>query len=136
LESVSVAADFFCDLGGHSLTAARLISRLRREPELQGLSIGDLYAYPTIRSLAQFIEADLAAAADEQPVASVRPAPRQHSSLRVLGCGLAQLVALYGWTLLLGIPLLGLLYAMLLLLRLPVSGLSATIGAVVAPSPL
>ncbi|MBO0781923.1 MAG: amino acid adenylation domain-containing protein, partial [Ktedonobacteraceae bacterium] len=119
-EDVSVEADFFCDLGGHSLAAARLISRLRRQPELQGLSIGDLYSHPTISSLAQFIESDLAAPADEQPVASERPAPRRYSTRRVLGCGLVQLVEMYGWMFLMSIPLLGFLYSILLLLRLPV----------------
>ncbi len=134
--NVSVEDDFFCDLGGHSLTAARLISRLRRQPKLQGLAMGDLYAHPTIRSLARFIEADLAAPADEQPVASVRPAPRRHTNLRVLGCGLAQLVTLYGWMFLLSLPVLGLLYMVLLLLRFPVSGLSTAISTPVHPSSL
>jgi non-ribosomal peptide synthetase-like protein len=135
-ERISVEDDFFFDLGGHSLAAARLISRLRQQPGLQTLALGDLYAHPTIRNLAQFIEADLAAPANEQPVASARPAPRRHSSRRVLACGLAQVVALYGWMLLLSVPLFGLLYAVLLLLHLPVSGLLTGIGPLAQPSSL
>ncbi|TMD69800.1 MAG: peptide synthetase, partial [Chloroflexi bacterium] len=122
-ESVSVEDDFFRDFGGHSLAAARVISRLRQEPELQALAIGDLYNYPTIRSLAQFIEDVRSQAADEQPADSLKPAPRQHSTLRVLGCGIAQLVLHYAEMLLLSIPALGLFYAVILLLRLNLTGL-------------
>nr|WP_295663248.1 Pls/PosA family non-ribosomal peptide synthetase [Polymorphobacter sp.] len=49
---VSVTADFFEDLGGHSLRAARAVSRARQLPGLADLSINDLYAAPTIRALA------------------------------------------------------------------------------------
>jgi non-ribosomal peptide synthetase-like protein len=70
LPQVSVEDDFFCDLGGHSLTAARLISRLRQQPRLSGLAMGDIYANPTVRSLALFVEADLA-----PPAAEETPAP-------------------------------------------------------------
>jgi amino acid adenylation domain-containing protein len=132
-ENVSVEDDFFCDLAGHSQVAAHLISRLRQQPEMQRLAIGDLYAHPTIRSLAQFIEADLATAANKQPIASVRPTPRRHSSLRVLGCGIVQLVALYGWILILSVPVLGLLYGWMLLLNLPVAGLPTGIRALAHP---
>jgi non-ribosomal peptide synthetase-like protein len=49
---VSATADFFDDLGGHSLRAARAVSRARALPGLADLSINDLYAAPTIRALA------------------------------------------------------------------------------------
>ncbi len=49
---VSVTADFFEDLGGHSLRAARAVSAARRLPGLADLSINDLYAAPNIRALA------------------------------------------------------------------------------------
>ncbi|MBO0790922.1 MAG: amino acid adenylation domain-containing protein, partial [Ktedonobacteraceae bacterium] len=123
--NISVEDDFFCDLGGHSLAAARLISLLRKQPELQGLSIGDLYSHPTIRSLAQFIEGEVVTSVDKQPTASTRPAPRRHSTLRVLGCGLIQLIAIYGWMFIMGVPLLGLLYSLMLMLRFPVVELPA-----------
>src|SRR6266446_6288143 len=109
-ERISVQADFFSELGGHSLAAARVISQMRQEPTLQGLSIGDLYTNPTIRGLAQFIEANRLEEASESGHAprTAKPEPLQHSSLRVLGSGLAQLVAEYGMALLLSLPLLGL----------------------------
>lgn len=53
---VSVEDDFFCDLGGHSVSAARLMCRMRQDLRLQTLAMGDLFAHRTIRSLAAFIE--------------------------------------------------------------------------------
>lgn len=49
---VSVTADFFYDLGGHSLTVAKVVSKLRTLPGLQTLSILDIYQNPTIREIA------------------------------------------------------------------------------------
>jgi len=54
---VSVTADFFNDLGGHSLRAAHAVSRARQLPGLAEVAINDLYAAPTIRSLAERIAA-------------------------------------------------------------------------------
>ena len=54
-QKVSVTADLFEDLGGHSLKAARLVSAMRRVAGLEGLSIEDVYAAPTIRLLAERI---------------------------------------------------------------------------------
>ncbi len=110
-ERASVESDFFTELGGHSLAAARVISQMRKEPNLQGLSIGDLYANPTIRGLAQFIEANMlqSAATNEHVQMKIeKPEPLKHSNGRVLGCGLAQLLGEYGISLLLSIPILGL----------------------------
>ncbi|WP_062221632.1 Pls/PosA family non-ribosomal peptide synthetase [Aureimonas sp. D3] len=55
-QKVSVTDDFFEDLGGHSLKAARLVSAIRKVPGLAGISIQDLYAAPTIRVLAKRLE--------------------------------------------------------------------------------
>lgn len=115
---VSVEDDFFCDLGGHSMAAARLISRLRREPELRGVAMGDLYAHPTIRGLARHVEAEAAAEARAADVArrpaTAAPAPLRHGSRRVFACGVAQFVALYAWLLVLGLPAVVLLYRVFL----------------------
>ncbi|MBH1937432.1 amino acid adenylation domain-containing protein [Streptomyces sp. AV19] len=108
-DEVSVEDDFFCDLGGHSMTAARLMSRLRQHPELRGLAMGDLYAHPTVRSLAA--RASEAAASEAKPGAgSPAPPPLRHSAARVWACGLAQAVGLYVWLLLIGLPAVALLY--------------------------
>lgn len=49
---ISVDSDFFYDLGGHSLFAAKVISNLRNLPLLKNISILDLYKNPTISQLA------------------------------------------------------------------------------------
>lgn len=51
-ERISVAADFFYDLGGHSLSAARIVSNLRKIPAMDSISILDLYQNPSIKQLA------------------------------------------------------------------------------------
>ncbi|GHP01105.1 peptide synthetase [Reticulibacter mediterranei] len=111
-EHISVDDDFFSNLGGHSLAAALVISRLRQEDRLQGLSIGDLYAHPTIRQLAEFISANAPSDTDKAPVQTARPAPQQHSNQRVWGCGILQLLSLYAGLLLLNLPSLSLHWAM------------------------
>ncbi len=88
---ISVLDDFFEDLGGHSLRAARMVSLARARPGLERLSIQDLYAAPTIRALAARIDE---AGRQAQPAAAPQPAftpvPRWRHAL----CAAAQLVAL------------------------------------------
>lgn len=50
-KNISAGADFFYDLGGHSLHAAKVISNLRKIPALKNISILDLYKNPTIKQL-------------------------------------------------------------------------------------
>ncbi|SEG52681.1 non-ribosomal peptide synthetase terminal domain of unknown function [Thermomonospora echinospora] len=110
-DGISVEDDFFCDLGGHSMTAARLISRMRLDPQLQGVAMGDLYAHPTIRGQAALIESGLGGTvAERSPGAAAAPVPRHHSTARVMACGVAQLAGLYTWLLLPGLMLVILLY--------------------------
>ena len=88
---VSVLDDFFEDLGGHSLRAARMVSLARAEAGLERLSIQDLYAAPSIRKLAARVE-DAAAAPAHAAVPPLPFAPV--SSWRHAVCGAAQLLAL------------------------------------------
>jgi len=139
LPAVSVEDDFFCDLGGHSLTAARVISRLREQPRMAGLAMGDLYARPTIHSLSDFVERELAApATGEEPVTD-RPAPLRHTSRRVWACGAAQVVLDLLWLLAWTGPALLLVYAVVLFdprLGIPVVGLPpALVDLLFAPTP-
>jgi non-ribosomal peptide synthetase-like protein len=110
---LSVEADFFLDLGGHSLFAAGVVSRLRRLPGLGQLSIADLYAHPTIRSLARYAET-LASQATRDAKPSAHVQRLTHGRLRVWRCGIAQLASLY--------------LVMAALAAIPAIGLRAAIG--------
>ena len=51
---VRTPADDFFDLGGGSLTAAQMVSRLReRFPEVV---VGDIYEHPTVGTLAAYLD--------------------------------------------------------------------------------
>ena len=88
---VSIDADFFTDLGGHSLAAAEVVSALRRRQVGRRLAIGDLYANPTIRSLAQHLDATQDSQTRTLPIAP----PRRYSDVRVALAGASQLGMLY-----------------------------------------
>jgi non-ribosomal peptide synthetase-like protein len=54
--AVGMDDDFFTDLGGSSLLAAMLISRLRVDPDTSGLAVRDIYSGRTVRELARRAE--------------------------------------------------------------------------------
>ncbi|MFI4973938.1 MAG: Pls/PosA family non-ribosomal peptide synthetase [Caulobacterales bacterium] len=91
LHTISVTDDFFQDLEGHSLRAARMVSMARANPELAAISIQDLYEAPNIRALAAVLQA-----ANEQPHAEAAPLPpfEPIPRLRRFLCVAAQTVAL------------------------------------------
>jgi non-ribosomal peptide synthetase-like protein len=97
---ISVEADFFRDLGGDSLRAALVVSKLRQHAHLCDLGIGDLYAFPTVRELARHREG---AQKTDAGLTAVRT-PLRHGTARVLACGLVQLVLLYLLLLAFGLP--------------------------------
>lgn len=83
LKQVGVDQDFFLDLGGHSLLAAQMVALLRSRADLQ-VSVRDVYAFSTVRKLAEH----LAAAPPPQTALPARtdkrPLPlRQAHGLRV-----------------------------------------------------
>lgn len=51
LPQISATDDFFRDLGGHSLFAANVVSKLRERPEFVRLSMADFYANSTVQKL-------------------------------------------------------------------------------------
>ncbi len=84
-DGVSVADDFFADLGGDSLSAALLVTLLRDDVRTQWVTVSDIYDGRTVRALARAAhglfeptsgEAQLAAPAElDQPrTGTVRPA--------------------------------------------------------------
>ena len=70
--AVDPAADFFRDLGGDSLTAAQLVTRLREDPETAWVSVRDIYEARTVEALAARVPRAPAPAAT--PTAPVTPA--------------------------------------------------------------
>jgi non-ribosomal peptide synthetase-like protein len=86
--NISIDADFFYDLGGHSLHAAKIISNLRKIPELKNISILDLYKNPSIEQIVQkFIKSSAENEyREEAPVRNKYRAPKWKYYL----CGLAQ----------------------------------------------
>ena len=56
-ELVPLEADFFADLGGHSLIAARFVSFVRETPALATIRLQDVYEARTLRRIARRIEA-------------------------------------------------------------------------------
>lgn len=55
LKQISVDADFFLDLGGHSFLAARTVTLMRRATGASQLSARDVYDCRTIRALAEHV---------------------------------------------------------------------------------
>ena len=89
-QPIALDADFFLDLGGHSLLAAQFVSAARRDPQLAGLALNQLYESRSLRALAARIDAEIAAPTSaEKPRDWVRT-----SSLRRFWCGLAQLAVM------------------------------------------
>lgn len=71
LPRVGLDQDFFSELGGHSLLVAQLVNALRSELRLS-VPIRDVYANPTVRRLAAFI--------DHRGLADVADPPRSKQS--------------------------------------------------------
>jgi len=89
-QAIHRAADFFVDLGGHSLFAARLASAIRTHAHFASFTVSDIYL---LRSVGRIAEA-LADIPDHQP-AAVRdwtPPP----TLRRWLCGAAQVLTIPG----------------------------------------
>jgi non-ribosomal peptide synthetase-like protein len=81
-------ADFFSDLGGHSLFAARLASNLRTRPGFAYVTVRDIYQNRTIGRIADAV-AQSPEPVEDSPVANaVRP-----SALKRWVCGAAQAAA-------------------------------------------
>src|SRR6059036_1838458 len=57
VDRVSVDSHFFEELGADSLMMAHFCARVRKRGDLPSVSIKDVYAHPTIRSLAAAVEA-------------------------------------------------------------------------------
>ena len=75
---VSADADFFTDLGGDSLAAALLVTRLRDDPATAWVAVRDIYSARTVQALAARAPS---AAASHVSVADSDTAPASHASI-------------------------------------------------------
>jgi non-ribosomal peptide synthetase-like protein len=87
-QQVSVNDDFFLDLGGHSLFAARMVSELRKDSAFASLTIRDVYSHPTISQLACAVRSRVHSSGTPRVV---RATPR----LRHFLAGVVQTASLY-----------------------------------------
>jgi len=95
-EQVPAGRHFFDELGADSLVMAHFCARVRKRGDLPPVSMKDIYAHPTISSLA-------VALADAAPVAArpPRPAPAEAaapaSTGRYVMCGVLQFLCFLGY---------------------------------------
>ncbi|MBV9517846.1 MAG: amino acid adenylation domain-containing protein [Hyphomicrobiales bacterium] len=85
-EVVPLEADFFAELGGHSLIAARFVSIVRQIPALATIRLQDVYEARNLRAIAARLEAQRPPEAEPPVDLSFAPPPL----LRRFLCGLAQ----------------------------------------------
>ena len=99
-KKISVTDNFFMDLGGHSLLAALVTNQLRSTRPFETMGVADIYARPTIQSLAAHFQNET-----EQPNTPTTTHRTFHSTsnLRYFLCGTAQAIgivpiaAVYAW---------------------------------------
>jgi non-ribosomal peptide synthetase-like protein len=89
-QAIRRAADFFADLGGHSLFAARLASAIRSHPRFASFTVRDIYQQRSIGRLAEVLAETLENT--EPPAADWTPP----SAFRRWRCGLAQAAIIPG----------------------------------------
>jgi non-ribosomal peptide synthetase-like protein len=100
-DDVSVEADFFDELGGHSLRAGRFVSKLRADARYAHVSMGDVYRCRTVARLAAHL------AGVDSLASTPAPAFAPASHWRYLLCSAGQTVVLaiffglfaFGWLL-------------------------------------
>lgn len=88
--AIGFGADFFLDLGGHSLIAAQFVSIIRETPAFAGITLQDVYQLRTLRKIGAMLDERYGSADAPPPDLSYDPPP----FLRRFLCGLAQLAAM------------------------------------------
>src|SRR5881296_2252824 len=91
VDRVSVDSHFFEELGADSLVMAHFCARVRKRGNLPSVSMKDVYAHPTIRSLAAAL-AHVAAGPPKSPVPAAIEAPTPTSTREYILCGALQCV--------------------------------------------
>ena len=89
-QALAFDADFFTELGGHSLIAAQFVSAVRLTPAFATLTMQDIYKFRTLRGIAGHLAAQQAAGTGAPRDLSFEPVPFKRRML----CGLAQAAAM------------------------------------------
>jgi len=89
VDCVSVDSHFFDELGADSLVMAQFCARVRKRGDLPSLSMRDVYAHPTVRSLAAALE-DAALTSGKSAPARALEAPTPTSTREYVLCGALQ----------------------------------------------
>src|SRR6266478_1200549 len=97
VDRVPVDSHFFDELGADSLLMAHFCARVRKRGNLPSVSMKDVYAYPTIRSLAAaLVDAAPASAKSATTVALELPTPT--SAREYVLCGALQVLFYLGYS--------------------------------------
>src|SRR5213594_4988250 len=91
VDRVSVDSHFFDELGADSLVMAHFCARVRKRGDLPSVSMKDVYAHPTITSLAEAL-ADVAHASAKPPAATVLELPTPTNTREYILCGALQIL--------------------------------------------
>ncbi len=113
LKVVPFDADFFTELGGHSLIAARFVSELRKTPNLASVALKDVYALRSVRRLAAVLQERAEQEGGQRADLSFEPVPLRRRFL----CGLAQAIALPFIIMIVTAQWIGLLLSSIFLVR-------------------
>jgi non-ribosomal peptide synthetase-like protein len=97
VDPVPVDSHVFDDLGADSLVMARFCARVRKRPDLPSVSMRDVYAHPTIRSLAAAFAQPFPAPVEPPTSAPARVGPPA-SRLEYVLCGVLQFLTFVGYT--------------------------------------
>src|SRR5947207_15584261 len=89
VDRVSVDSHFFDGLGADSLVMAHFCARVRKRGNLPPVSMRDVYAHPTIRSLAAAVVAAALLGA-ERPARAAVEAPTPTNTREYILCGALQ----------------------------------------------
>jgi non-ribosomal peptide synthetase-like protein len=110
-DAISIDDDFFLTLGGYSLLAARLVSQLRKEFDLE-VAIRDVYDHPTVEALAAHLMSKAADTTDRVDQSGVQRVSSHEvfnrlSPVTCVSCMALQLLGVYVLYGLMALPFLG-----------------------------
>ena len=101
VEQVPPDADFFGDFGADSLVMARFCARVRKEPDMPGVSMKDVYAHPNLSSLAAALHAPAQEGRpQESPALASVPETTPRMEVRTweyITCGALQVLVYLGY---------------------------------------